>query len=155
MTPSCTGIWLKCSCDSKAQLDSSLQPWGGWRASNALLCSSCPRLEGENSLNLPHGSCCREAQPDTPFSLGASELPGSSSSKFSAIAVGNVNAVGFVKLIYVLHYSDWTRPSVVIHQWHRKTRTDCSMLIDKAPYCWAASRVTDAPQTTGQNLAEV
>lgn len=65
---------------------------------------------------LPHGSCCKETQPDTPFSLGASELPGSSSGKFRAVAVGSVSAVGFVKLIYVLHYSNWTRLSIVIHQ---------------------------------------
>lgn len=65
---------------------------------------------------LPHGSCCKETQPDIPFSLGASEPPGSPSGKFSGVAVGSVNAVGIVKLIYVLPYCNWTGLSIVIHQ---------------------------------------
>lgn len=60
---------------------------------------------------LPRGSCCKETQPDTSFSLGASEPLGSTSGKFSAVAVGSINALDCVKLIYVLHYNNWIRLS--------------------------------------------
>lgn len=40
--------------------------------------------------------------------------------------MGKVNVVGFVKLVYVLFYSNWIRLSVIIHLvTHRKTKTGC------------------------------
>lgn len=116
MTLSCAGIWLKCSCDSSAQLDPSTAAMGRTKGQQCLTLLILSQAGRRKLSYLPHGSCCKETQPDSPFSLGASEPLGSTSGKFSAVAMGSVNAVGCVKLNYVLHYNNWIRLSIVIHQ---------------------------------------
>lgn len=61
------------------------------------------------------------------FYLSASEPPDRFSGKFMDIVMGNVRVVVFVKLMYVLHYSNRVGLSVIVHfkTW-RKTKPGCS-----------------------------